>query len=217
MVPGPSKPPRCVINDATPEKVAEILSRDPGGSLMIHDELAGLLGSFDRYNSGSSSRAFYLECFNGGIFLKDRIGNGKQDADAEIRIENLALGILGGIQPDRLGKLGDLTSDGLLQRFLTVLMKSAERGDQYYPVAKAEADYEQLIRSINDASPQTYIFADAALEVRDRLMDYLHRLGTVDGFPSAQMAAIGKLDGYFARICLVLHVAEQHDAMIGNT
>ena len=36
------------------------------------------------------------------------------------------------------------------------------------------------------------------------------------GFSSALIGAIGKLKGYFARICLVLHVAEQHDPMRGK-
>ena len=36
------------------------------------------------------------------------------------------------------------------------------------------------------------------------------------GFSSALIGAIGKLKGYFARICLVLHVARQHDPMGGN-
>src|SRR5436189_4864347 len=49
-IPAPLKPARCIINDATPEKVAEILSRDPSGSLMVHDELAGWLGGFERYS-----------------------------------------------------------------------------------------------------------------------------------------------------------------------
>jgi Protein of unknown function (DUF3987) len=208
--PPPAMPPRCVINDGTSEKVAELLSRDPSGSLMVHDELAGWLGSFERYNSGSS-RAFALSCWNGGTFLKDRVGRGKQDTNAEIRVENLALSVLGGIQPDRLAKLGDLTSDGLLQRFLTVLMKSAERGDQYHPVATADADYEKLIRSIVDVPPQNYHFEDEAFEIRDRVLDYLHMLEMVDGFPPSLIGAIGKLKGYFARICLVLHVAERHD------
>ena len=70
---------------------------------MVHDELAGWLGSFDRYSTGQSSRAFYLTSWNGGTFLKDRVGRGKHDADAEIRVENLALCVLGGIQPDRPG------------------------------------------------------------------------------------------------------------------
>ena len=68
-------------------------------------------------------------------YLKDRVGKGNRDPDAEIRVDNLALCILGGIQPDRLAKFRDLTSDGLLQRFLPVLMAPAERGDEYHPVA----------------------------------------------------------------------------------
>ena len=215
--PPPPKPARGIINDATPEKVAEILSRDPRGSLMVHDELAGWLDGFERYNAGASARALFLSCWNGGHFLKDRVGKGKTDLDAEIRIDNLALSILGGIQPDRLAKTRDLTSDGLLQRILPVLMKPAERGDEYYyPVASAEADYEALIKSINDKPPENYHFADDALEVRDRVMDYLHGLEGVDGFSPALIGAIGKLKGYFARICLVLQVAKQHDPMSSN-
>jgi Protein of unknown function (DUF3987) len=128
----------------------------------------------------------------------------------------LALCILGGIQPDRLTKLGDLTSDGLLQRFLPVLMKSAKLGDPYYPVAGAEADYEKLIRSINDLPARNYHFADEAYEVRDGVRSYLHKLELVDGFPSSLIGAIGKLNGYFARFCLVLHVARYHDPIKGN-
>ena len=148
QVPPPPKPGRCIINDATPEKVAEILARDPSGALMVHDELAGWLDGFERYNSGQSARALYLQCWNGGGFLKDRVGKGKSDPDAEIRVDNLALGILGGIQPDKLAKLHDLTSDGLLQRFLPVLMAPAERGDEYHSVAAEEAEYEKLIQSM---------------------------------------------------------------------
>ena len=181
---------------------------------MVHDELAGWIAGFERYGSGAAERAFYLTSWNGGPFLKDRVGRGKQDQNAEIRVENLALCILGGIQPDRLAKLGDLTSDGLLQRFLPVLMKGAERGDQYYRVAGAEAEYEKLIKSLNDAPPQNYHFADDALEVRDRVNDYLHQLERVDGFSPSLIGAIGKLRGYFARLCLVLHVARKHDAVI---
>ena len=83
----------------------------------------------------SLARAFYLTAGTVDPISQDRVGKGKRDADAEIRVDNLALCILGGIQPDRLAKLGDLTSDGLLQRFLPVLMAPAERGDEYHPVA----------------------------------------------------------------------------------
>ena len=125
----------------------------------------------------------------------------------------MALCILGGVQPDRPTKLGDLTSDGLLQRFLTVLMKPTKLGDPDYPVAVTEAEYEKLIRFINDLPAKNHHFSDEACEVRDGVIKYLHTLETVDGFPTSLLGAIGKLKGYFARICLVLHVARLYDAM----
>ncbi|QIG96816.1 DUF3987 domain-containing protein [Bradyrhizobium sp. 6(2017)] len=206
----PAAPPRCVINDATPEKVAEILSRAPCGSLMVQDEVAGWIESFERYSSGSS-RPFYLQAWNGSTFTKDRVGKGKDDLSAEICIDNLALSILGGIQPDKLTKIGDLTDDGLLQRFLAVLMKSSGLPDTYTSVAAAASDYEQLIRSINAAPAQQFKFEEDACEVRDDMLHRLHDLEKVDGFPAPLIAAIGKLKGYFGRLCLVLQVTKIHD------
>ncbi len=133
---------------------------------------------------------------------------------AEVRVDNLALGILGGIQPDRLTKLGDLTSDGLLQRFLPVLMKPAKLGNADYPVAVVEAEYEKLIKSINALPARNYHFADELSEVRDDVLGYLHKLEQVDGFPPSLIGAIGKLKGYFARICLTLHVVRTQDPLV---
>ncbi len=212
--PRPAKPARSVIQDATPEKTAEILSRDSRGSLIIHDELAGWIDGFDRYGSGPSARAFYLTCWNGGPFLRDRVGQGARDSQAEIRIENLAASVLGGIQPDRLAAMGDLTGDGLLQRFLPVLMRPTERGDEDHPVIGAETKYDNLIRAIHSATPRSYQLAPDATEVRKRVLDRLYELEQLDGFPSSLIGAIGKLKGYYGRIALVLHVAAEHDDLI---
>jgi hypothetical protein len=85
-------------------------------------------------------------------------------------------------------------------------MKPAKLGDPDHPVAVAEAKYEKLIRSINALPPRNYHFEDEALEVRDDVLNELYRLEQLDGFPASLIGAIGKLKGYFARICLVLHV-----------
>jgi hypothetical protein len=211
--PAPAKPARFLIQDVTAEKVAEVLSRGPAGALMVHDELAGWLGSFERYSSGASSRSFFLSAWNGGPYLKDRVGKGVSDENAEIRVDNLALGILGGIQPDRLAALRDLTSDGLLQRFLPVLMRSPERGDERYPVTAIETEYAKFIESVQSASPWTYTFEPDADTVSTRVLDRLYELEQVDGFASALIGAIGKLKGYFGRLSLALHAAGQHSAL----
>jgi hypothetical protein len=212
--PPPPKPGRLVIEDVTPEKVAEILSRDSAGSLLIHDELAGWFGGFERYNSGQASRAFYLSCWNGGPYLKDRVGQGARDESAEIRVPNLALGVLGGIQPDRLATQRDLTCDGMLQRFLPLLMRLPERGDENHPVVAAENDYAKFIGMVHSAHPRIYEFAPDAAGVRTRVLDRLFGLEQVEGFSSALIGAIGKLRGYYIRLALTLHVAAENTAMM---
>ena len=120
--------------------------------------------------------------------------------------------ILGGLHPEELVALGDLTSDGLLQRGLPCLMAPAKRGDQYFSVERRNPHMTSYIRSINAARREKYLFATDALEVRDRVNDTLFEARAARWvFGSALIGAIGKLNGYFARICLVLEVARQHD------
>lgn len=108
---------RYVTNDATIEKLGELLRDNPSGILIFRDELTGLLRTLDK-EGHEGARAFYLEAWNGtGAFTFDRIGRGTVEIPAAI------CSILGGIQP------GPLTSylkaamrsgagdDGLMQRF----------------------------------------------------------------------------------------------------
>ena len=114
----PEQPPACkryVVNDATVEKLGELLGSNKMGVLLFRDELTGWLNTLDKPDR-ASDRAFYLECWSGtGSFTYDRIGRGTQ------RIESATLNLMGGIQPGKLipyltaqkeGK-GD---DGLIER-----------------------------------------------------------------------------------------------------
>ncbi len=107
---------RLKTNDATVEKLSELLNENPRGILLFRDELIGLLVSWDK-EGRETDRAFFLEAWNGyGSFTTDRIGRGTIDTD------NLCVSILGGIQPAKLLSYlyqaqSDLKNDGLLQRF----------------------------------------------------------------------------------------------------
>lgn len=107
--------PRLAVSDTTGEALAAILAGQPKGLLMFRDELAGWLAGFDRYSSGGSERALWLECNGGRAFTVDRVKNGGKP----IRIPHLTMSVMGGIQPDRLSSLlftGD--DDGLASRLL---------------------------------------------------------------------------------------------------
>lgn len=106
--------PRLIVNDATVEKLGELLNHNPRGMLLIRDELPGFLAKMES-DEFQSERAFYLEAFNGdGQFTYDRIGRGT------IHIENCTLSIIGGVQPSRIvplvrGAMSGSSDDGLIQ------------------------------------------------------------------------------------------------------
>ena len=114
--PRPPTLKRYTTNDATIEKLGDLLVDNPQGLLTERDELAGLLTSFDK-SGHESDRAFYLEAWNGTDGHEiDRIARGS------LFIPNLALSVLGGIQPERLERYldsaaKDVGNDGLLARF----------------------------------------------------------------------------------------------------
>ena len=114
--PDPPHERRLIINDATPEKLVRLAAVNPFGLVHQRDELAGWLGGMDRYGGAGSERALWLEAFGARPFVIDRVKDAKP-----IRADALAVGILGGIQPDRLASLvlaGD--DDGLAARILYV-------------------------------------------------------------------------------------------------
>ena len=120
-----------MTNDATIEKIAEILRDNPDGLLLYRDELMGWLRSLDKAGR-EADRAFYLEAWNGnGSFSVDRIGRGS------LHVPAVCVSVLGGIQPGPLSTyvrdaLGEAEkADGLLQRF-QLLVHPDPRG--YDPV-----------------------------------------------------------------------------------
>ena len=88
-------------------------------------------------------------------------------------------------------------------------MRSPVRGDEYHPVNTAESDYAKLIQSLHLAQPRAYEFGPEAVVVRRRVLDRLFSLEQLQGFPDALIGAIGKMRGYYGRLALVLHVANE--------
>src|SRR5215208_5152264 len=67
---------RYKTEDATVEKISEILLENPRGILVHRDELSGWLRNLDKQGR-EGDRSFYLESWNGtGCFDVDRIGRG---------------------------------------------------------------------------------------------------------------------------------------------
>jgi putative DNA primase/helicase len=110
-----------IENDATVEKLGEVLQENPWGLLAYRDELYSLLTSLDKPGQ-EGSRGFYLQGYDGNQGYKfSRIIRGTT------YIPRVCLAMLGGTQPGKIQQYvrdavaGGSGDDGLLQRFgLTV-------------------------------------------------------------------------------------------------
>lgn len=107
--------PRLVLNDATVEKIPEVLEGDPRGFLYLRDELSGWLGGMDRYTGkNTGGRQFWLEAYNGQPYAIDR-----KNRPAPLILDHLTVSVLGGVQPDRMEDMFlHGPDDGLVSRFL---------------------------------------------------------------------------------------------------
>jgi putative DNA primase/helicase len=162
---------RFVVNDATVEKLGEILTVNPWGLLVFRDELHGLLCSMDRQGQ-EGARGFYLTGYDGNQgHAVDRIGRG------ETYIPRVCIAMLGGIQPGKIQSYvrdavaGGSGDDGLLQRFGLAVWPDMERGFKYvdqWPDTPAKqtawAVFERLaaLQPATDTDPQEWRFSPEA-------------------------------------------------------
>ncbi len=112
---------RYVTQDATVEKLGELLRDNPRGLLVTRDELRGLFNTFEKAGR-EDERQFFLQAWEGlQPFTCDRISRGT------IRIGAPTVSVVGGLQPGVVQSLvaaarsGSASADGLLQRFQLVV------------------------------------------------------------------------------------------------
>ena len=174
---------RYLISDTTSEAAQEAF-RTIGerGLFGVYDELGGFFGSMERYGqngSGASERRFWLEAYNGGSYLVDRIGRGS------FMIANLSLTILGGIQPDLIRKVASAPSDdGLIQRIIPIVLRPG-----WTPVADQNAasqmgDFDALVPQLLALCPPNagHLSFDAgAQKIRDDLAKSARKRGPRHG------------------------------------
>src|SRR5262249_51364746 len=199
----PQRPLCSVVNYPTTEKLGEILARSDRGLLVKRDELTGWIGQMDKYSNAtyaSGDRGFWLKAFDGGFYTVERVKRGT------IVIGNLSVSVIGSIQPERFAELRGLTSDGLLQRFLPVIMGEANfTRDE--PVNQNA--YRTLINELTKLPAQHLSMTDDARNTITDLRQYIFNLARdIRGFSGGLQGFLGKLAGYTGGLALILHLAE---------
>jgi len=217
---------RFVINDASIEKLGEVLRENPTGTLLYQDELAGLLALLEK-DGNQALRTFLLQAWAGKEgFTFDRIGRGTR------RIEHCALSVLGSIQPGvlaahvRAANSNGEGADGFLQRFSLMVWPdlSKEWRDVDRPLDRlAEDEATSVFQTIEALTPEQLIQSGAregrdgvptfhfAPEAQERFREWRYAFET--GLRSESMAPafeghLGKYRKLVPALAVLIHVAE---------
>lgn len=200
----PPPPLRLVTHNATMEAIQGILAHQDRGLGVVADELAGLIAGMDRYaNKGGAERGFFLQMFNGGSYVADRVGRGT------VAINNLLGTLCGGIQPDRLAQFSDLTDDGLWQRFIPIIVGKSEIGGDEPPSEEVQR-YRLRLTDLLDSTAANLVltFSDAAHEVRAQFEREAFELEQSAPLGPRFASFCGKLPGLFGRLAAVCSYLE---------
>jgi len=197
--------PRLSIADGTVERLAVIVAKQPRGTLLARDELAGWLHGMTRYSGGGSDRPFWLEAYGGRGYTVERMGRDP------VHIDRLSIGVVGGIQPDRLKSLlMQSDDDGLLARFIPIwpnpapIKRPREFGENgFFENALAKLLSLQMIPEETEAArPWMVPFSE---EAKDQLDSFRLKLrGWEAGAEGLLLSYIGKLAGLAVRLSLIL-------------
>ena len=207
---------RYYCSDTTIEALAGLLSNAPRGLLLVRDELSGWLKSFGAYKQGKGGDdSKWLEMHRAGTLLVDR----KSGVPKTIHIDNAAVGVCGGIQPGILrSALGtEHFENGLAARLLLAM---PPRRAKKWTEADVDEDLQQQIEAVFEGLLDMKIGSDGfgGLEPVDVPLDYLAQASWIEFYDehAAEQAEItdpklaaawSKLEGYAARIALVIHCA----------
>jgi hypothetical protein len=209
--PEPKRPRlrRLVVQDATTEKLAEILVDNPDGLICAMDELSQWAANMDAYKQGkavSRDQTFWLDAKGGVPFRVDRIARGS------INVPNTAICVIGGIQPNVIKRLAKSWGDnGLMQRFMIVNLPASDIGLDAEPDEIAQRTMYEAVRRIHSQQPTEYFdtfkFPPEADLVRQRMVNFSRSKRALD-IPEPLIGWVDKIEGEWARLACVLHCIE---------
>jgi hypothetical protein len=207
---------RSIVGDATLEALAPILLANPRGLLLACDELAGWLGSFDRYSAGSKGRdeAQWLSMHAGDSIVVDR----KTGDPRTIFVPQAAVCVTGGIQPGVLQRaLGvERRESGLAARLLLAYPpRTAKRWTDAEIDPATEAAVSRLLErlyalesAVDEEGRLRPVLAKLSSEAKELWKDYYNQHGAEQTELDGELAAAwSKLEEYAARLALVIHFA----------
>jgi hypothetical protein len=214
-------PPVCErywVSDVTVEALAVRLADAPRGLLLVRDELAGWIGSFGQYKGGKGADSAHWLTMHGA---RDLLVDRKVPDHAgrtTIYVPRAALSITGGIQPGilRTALAREHYEDGLAARLLLAM---SPRRPKRWSEVEVHPDTESALADIYDrlyalelpVDPVTDEPRPIALPLsrdgKDAWVSYYDEHAREQAELTGDLAAAwSKLEGYSARLALVVHL-----------
>lgn len=199
------QPRHRIITDTTSESLCALLARQDCGAILIRDELSGWIGAMDKYGGGgkgaAQDRSIWTRAYDGGPYTQRRISGDR-------RVRNLSVSIIGSIQPDRLREMGNLDSDGLLQRFLPVVMGEAQPYRDEERDLRVGRAFTELIDSLDKVEPGTFLLTNEGRKRFEAFDTDMIKAGRITEPSLAFGGFLAKLPRTLGAIALILHLVD---------
>jgi hypothetical protein len=205
---------RHYCSDVTVEAVASLLLHTPRGLLLVRDELSGWVRGFDAYKKGKGNDAAqWLELHRAGTLLVDR----KSGTPRTIHVPTAAVSVCGGIQPEilRVALGTEHFENGLAARLLLTMPPARAKrwteddvdGEQ---VEEVEWVFEALLEmKMAKSATGGWVPVDYPLTASGKAawigFYNEHAAEQVEIGGGDLAAAWSKLEGYAARLAMVVH------------
>ncbi|QIN83691.1 DUF3987 domain-containing protein [Rubrobacter tropicus] len=205
---------RVLVDDTTVEGLAMVLDENRRGVLVHRDELSAWIRSMDQYKTGKGSdRQFWLSAWTNKYHSVDRKGQKEP-----IMLDRPCVSVYGGIQPEVLHEVRNGREDGLLDRFIFTY---PEKMRSRWTEERISDQSKEAVREVYDTLRGLELNEDGQIPVKFdadakhlyvQLYDQHQEEMEVPGFPTRLVGPWSKLEGYLARLTLVLSlVRSSHD------
>lgn len=210
----PDIPPRPSLytSDATIEALAELLANNERGMFFLSEEFESWLGSHDAYRSGGSKdRGEWLRAYDGGPHQVDRVRRGA------FFVPNWGIGILSATTPGALQKLArNLPADGLMQRFLPIVVSPTNGDPTDADVSAVEGAYHNTLLRLLEYGPRNgarvvSLSPDAARDLKAEIKRLRQLALDVEMYGEAFSGHVAKHPAMVARLTLIFHALSLTD------
>ena len=213
LTPVPPVCSRSFTSDCTVEAVCLMLADNPRGMILIRDELAGWVSSFDQYKSkGGSDAAHWLSIHSAKGFVVDR----KSGDRKTIFVARPAMSVTGGIQPATLRSVltVEYVLSGLPARLLFAFPPRHPKQWTEADISPAiEAKWKTLIDGlfaleshIDESAKRQPIVVGLTPAAKAVWITFYNEHAEEQANLSGDLAAAwSKLECYAARLALVVH------------